>query len=208
MGFRDWNWIGQTQYFQQSSQRSDGNEHSLLIEGKRSESEKNMAVLEQSVEDSPTEAQLVTSFYGLYEDHLSSFGMVLRWQDESNFYAIHGSKLLSERGGDIDLYKEKDGTGETIRSVNQRNSVPNQDEWYQFRCTAFLSDRGLHFRPEFRQSEVEEWTRYNPNSDLIDPNPDLQSGGGVGMVFYNPPGSDGNSQDTYLDNTKVYYRSN
>ncbi|WP_247729403.1 hypothetical protein [Halovivax limisalsi] len=203
MGFSDWKWVGQSEHFHQSETRAFEGDRSLFVDGQRNHSAKNMAILKQSIDDSPAEAQLETHAYcGNY----GSFGMAFRWQDEHNFYAVDSMRFLDNSTADrIGLYKETNGDGTTVKKIQMRNTPNQNGEWFQFRCTVFESEGDVHVRPEFRESMEHEWTRYNENEDLIDSNPGLADGGGVGMVFYNPSSVDGHSRNHWFDRTRIYY---
>lgn len=203
MGFQDWKWIGETEYFQQSENKSYNGEYSLRIGGGRDEHTENMAVLKQSIDDAPTEPQLETRFN---PTPYTSFGMVFRWQDDDNFYAVDSVAFTDQNtnGDDMGLYKRTDGSGTNVRRINLQNTPPSDREWNQFRCKVTMSEGDLHVRPEFRDS-ADNWIRYNEDQDLIDPEPSLEGGGGAGMVFYNASNVDDYSNTIYLDQTRIYY---
>ncbi|MDS0259042.1 hypothetical protein NDI56_06515 [Haloarcula sp. S1CR25-12] len=203
MGFQDWKWIGETEYFQQSEEKAYQGDLSLRIDRQRDYRTENMAVLKQSIDDEPSEARLETHFYS--DGGVNSFGMVFRWQNEDNFYAVDGRTLTSGgRTQNIGLYKKINGQDNNITRIGGQNTHPDDDTWTQFRCTAFITEGDLHVRPEFR-SPSGEWARYNDDKDLIDPDPELEDGGGVGMVFYNPSSAARGTDSFYLDQTRIYY---
>jgi hypothetical protein len=236
MAFTDWEIIGETKKINQSEKHSFEGGHSLYIKNTRDLSTFSAVVLSKSIDESPREGQVVTRVLNRGgPDKMNTFGAVFRYQNENNFYAIDSRAFMDDTFGSTDdgdddgytnigLFKRTssdDGTTvteETVDTVNMEQSFEQNGgpQWGQFRCSMFRSDGELHFRPEYRPSEDSGWVRYNEQTDLVDTEPDLSQGGGIGLTFSSLSGAlsergeyGGDSTDTRgpinFDSTKILY---
>lgn len=209
MAITDWKTVGETKKINQSEKHSFEGGHSLYVEGNRSLSTFSAVVLTQSIEESPREGQIVTRVLNRGgPKNLNTFGAVFRYQNKNNFYAIDSRAFADntagradndddDRSSDIGLFKRSSNDSgttvneENVDKINMEQTFTQEGgpEWGQFRCSMFLFDGELHFRPEYRPTSDAEWARYNEQKDLVDTDPDLSQGGGIGLTFSNLSGA-------------------
>ena len=192
MALDDWNQKKGSTEMGLSSQRVYEGSKSFKFHDGGSEK---IIILQQSESDTPTEAQIATmiNFNTTYNWN-NDFGAVFRYQDLENYYAL----VLDMDDAVLQLMKMKSNSHTQISSSNFYSSI-NEGKFQKHRFTCWKTDDGvLHFRWE---ADTGNGLKQNAD-DLQDPNNDLTSGGGVGMVH----GYNGSSTDAvWIDNTEIRY---
>jgi hypothetical protein len=160
----DWNKYGDTSKISLDDSKSTEGNSSLLLDGGGGP-----VISIKSETDTPTEARIKTKVY----QSDNKFRIMFRYQDGNNQYYFENDNANNQ----FEIEKFVNGDF-TLIDRSEGNSIAG-GSWELIAVTMWLADGDLRFRLEESTDGGSTWSQVG--TDLVDTNPDLGGGGGVGL---------------------------
>ncbi|WP_435362747.1 hypothetical protein [Haloarchaeobius sp. DYHT-AS-18] len=173
MALTDWSKESGAEYQGASNEQAQNGSFSYKAES--SSGYNAIAANKQSKTDSPTEGRVQYWMYPVQVIDGSGYGIAFRLQDASNYYYARVQDYGSDGFG---LMKVENGTPTKVDG-SQINASLSDAVWQHFRITYWQDSGTLNVRFEVDSAGDGTWSA--GASDIADPNPSFETGGGVGI---------------------------